>query len=102
MNDLISIIVNIYNNEKTIKECIISLIAQTYRNIEIILIDDGSQDSSGKVCDDLVLSSVNPCLVPDNISQIRCQASYGHTSVTGQNMRGWTTGTRCQFYSSVQ
>ena len=57
MNDLISIIVNIYNNEKTIKECIISLIAQTYRNIEIILIDDGSQDSSGKVCDDLVLSS---------------------------------------------
>lgn len=57
MNDLISIIVNIYNNEKTIRECIISLIAQTYRNIEIILIDDGSQDSSGKICDDLVLSS---------------------------------------------
>lgn len=57
MSDLISIIVNIHNNEETLKNCIVSLISQTYREIEIILIDDGSTDSSGKICDDLILTS---------------------------------------------
>ena len=50
--DLISIIVPVYNVEKYLKECIDSLICQSYSNIEIILIDDGSIDSSGKICDD--------------------------------------------------
>ena len=57
MADLITIIVNIYNNESTLRNCIISLIAQTYRYIEIILIDDGSTDSSSRICDDLVLTN---------------------------------------------
>ena len=63
MNDLISVIVSIYNDEKTLRDCIISLIGQTYRNLEIILIDDGSTDSSGKICDDLVLTSSKMKLV---------------------------------------
>ena len=57
MNDLISIIVYVYNNEKTVRDCIISLIGQTYRNLEIILIDDGSSDASAQICDDLILTS---------------------------------------------
>lgn len=57
MNDLVSIIVYIYNNEKTLRDCIISLIGQTYRDLEIILIDDGSTDSSSQICDDLILTS---------------------------------------------
>lgn len=47
----ISFIVPIYKVEKYIKKCIESLIGQSYTNIEIILIDDGSPDSSGKICD---------------------------------------------------
>lgn len=51
MNDLISIIVPVYNVENYIEKCILSLMNQTYSNIEIILIDDGSTDISGKICD---------------------------------------------------
>lgn len=50
MNDLISIIVPIYNVENYVEECIDSLIHQSYKNIEIILVDDCSTDSSYKKC----------------------------------------------------
>lgn len=49
--ELISIVVPVYNVEKYLSECINSLISQTYSNIEIILIDDGSTDLSGNICD---------------------------------------------------
>ena len=52
----ISIIVPVYNVEAYIGECIDSLIAQTYKSIEIILVDDGSSDTSGKICDDYAKS----------------------------------------------
>lgn len=47
----ISVIVPVYNAEKYISECIYSILKQTYRNICIILIDDGSTDTSGEICD---------------------------------------------------
>ena len=51
-NEKISVIVPIYNVEKYLKTCIESIINQTYSNIEIILVDDGSPDNCGKICDD--------------------------------------------------
>lgn len=48
---LISIIVPVFNVEKYLERCLDSLISQSYRNIEIVLIDDGSTDESGKICD---------------------------------------------------
>ena len=47
MNPKISVIVPVYNSEKYIKRCIESIIYQTYRQLEILLIDDGSTDGSG-------------------------------------------------------
>ena len=50
--ELISIIVPVYNVEAYIHQCIKSIIEQSYKNLEIILVDDGSKDKSGKICDD--------------------------------------------------
>lgn len=52
MDKLISIIVPVYKVEKYLEKCIDSIINQTYKNIEIILVDDGSPDNCGKICDE--------------------------------------------------
>lgn len=50
MNKMVSIIVPVYNAEKTLEKCVRSLIEQTYSNIEIILVNDGSKDNSLSIC----------------------------------------------------
>lgn len=52
MKELISIIVPVYKVEKYLKECIESIQRQTYKDIEIILVDDGSPDKCGEICDE--------------------------------------------------
>ena len=52
MGDKISVIVPIYNVEKFLEKCIKSIVNQTYKNLEIILVDDGATDNSGKICDE--------------------------------------------------
>lgn len=47
----VTIVVPVYNTEKYLDECIKSIVNQTYENIEVILIDDGSKDNSPKICD---------------------------------------------------
>ena len=52
MNSKVSIIVPVFNSAKWLNKCIDSIIEQTYNNIEIILIDDGSTDNSSEICDE--------------------------------------------------
>lgn len=50
---LISVIIPVYNVEKYLRRCVESVMLQTYKDIEILLIDDGSTDGSGQICDEL-------------------------------------------------
>ncbi len=52
MKDLITVVVPVYKVEKYIDRCVTSIINQTYKNLQIILVDDGSPDNCGKICDE--------------------------------------------------
>ena len=52
MNHKISVIIPVYNVEDYLSKCLQSVINQTYTNLEIILVDDGSTDNSGEICDE--------------------------------------------------
>ncbi len=69
---LISVIVPIYNIEDYVGECIESIINQEYKNLDIILVDDGSTDSSGAICDEYALV--------DNRIRVVHKENGGHTS----------------------
>lgn len=58
MNYLVSVIVPIYKVEKDLSDCVLSICNQTYRNLEIILVDDGSPDKCGQMCDEFARNDV--------------------------------------------
>ena len=54
----ISVIVPVYNTEKYLRRCVDSILAQTFTDFELLLIDDGSTDNSGKICDEYAESYI--------------------------------------------
>ena len=56
---LVSIIIPVFNTESFLKRCLDSVISQSYKNIEIILVDDGSPDHCGEICDEYANSHSN-------------------------------------------
>lgn len=52
-NGMVTVIIPVYNVEKYLHKCVSSVVSQTYPNLEIILVDDGSSDNSGRMCDEI-------------------------------------------------
>lgn len=69
MNYLVTILVPVFNIEKFVGKCIESLINQDYTNIEIILVDDCSTDSSGTICDDYALKDKRIKVIHNKINK---------------------------------
>lgn len=79
----VSVIVAIYNSEPFLEKCISSIIEQSYKNLEIILVNDGSPDNSGKICDDFAKND-NRIKVIHKKNGGACEArNYGLSASTG-------------------
>ena len=84
MNPLISIIVPTYNVEKYIRTCIESILAQTYRNIEVIIVNDGSTDQSLAVISDLICSHHNVKVINQKNQGLSVARNTGIDVATGK------------------
>ena len=77
MDPLVSVVVPVYNVEPYLHECVASVVEQTYTNIEIILVDDGSTDSSGTLCDEFALSDSRICVFHKKNGGLSDARNYG-------------------------
>ena len=83
-NDLISIIIPVYNVEKYVDRCIKSILCQTYLNIEVILVDDGSTDASGTICDQYQLEDKRVFVFHKENGGLSSARKYGLDNVKGK------------------
>lgn len=81
--ELISIIVPIYNVENYLSKCIESILNQTYKNLEIILVDDGSKDNSGKICDNFAQKDERIKVIHQKNSGVAQARNTGVKNCTG-------------------
>jgi len=82
--DKISIIIPVYNVEPYIRKCLDSVINQTYKNLEILLIDDGSTDNSGIICDEYAKADVRIKVFHKENGGAESARNIGLKNITGQ------------------
>ena len=81
---LVSIIVPVYKAEKYIHQCIDSLLTQTYSNIEVILVDDGSPDNCGKICDEYAAKDYRVKVIHQQNGGVSVARQTGIDHATGE------------------
>lgn len=81
---LVTIIIPVYNVEKYIRVCLDSVLSQTYRNLEIILVDDGSTDGSGLVCDEYSKTDNRIKVIHKNNEGVSTARNTGIEMATGK------------------
>lgn len=81
---LVSIIIPVYGVEKYLEKCVKSVIKQSYKNLEILLIDDGSKDKSGKICDELSENDIRIKVYHKKNGGLSDARNYGLKHATGE------------------
>ena len=84
ITDLISIIVPVYNAENVLQRCVNSLVSQTYTPVEIILVDDGSADSSLSICEELAKNHSNIKVISQENSGAASARNAGLSEANGE------------------
>ncbi|HET3259359.1 family 2 glycosyl transferase [Streptococcus pneumoniae] len=79
----VSVIIPIYNVEKYLRRCLESIVNQTYKDIEIILVNDGSPDNSKEICEEYVVKYSNIQLINQNNAGLGAARNKGLQYVTG-------------------
>ena len=80
----LSIIIPVYQVEKTLSRCIDSVLGQSFDDYELILIDDGSTDQSGAICDDYALRDSRICVIHQSNSGLSSARNAGISIARGQ------------------
>lgn len=83
MKKKISVIIPIFNKEKTIAKCVDSILSQSYENIELILVDDGSADDSFRICQRYESDNSNVILIHQKNSGVSAARNIGLSRATG-------------------
>ena len=96
MKDLISIIIPVYNGEKYLKRCLKSLEKQSYKNFEVIIVDDGSKDKTNKICNDFVKKNNNFFYHYKDNSGVSDSRNFGISLAKGK----WVTFIDCDDYAT--
>lgn len=84
MKPLISVIIPIYNTEQYLCKCLDTVLSQTYTNLEIILINDGSTDDSGKICDDYAKKDSRIKVIHQSNQGVSSARNAGLSITTGE------------------
>lgn len=84
MSRLVSVIIPVYNVEKYLNKCIDSVLRQTYKNIEIILVDDGSNDRSGVICDEYMKKDTRVKIIHKENGGLSSARNCGLKIATGE------------------
>ena len=81
---LVSVIVAVYKVEPYVERCVRSIMEQTYRNLEIILVDDGSPDKSGEICDRLALEDARIAVYHQTNNGASAARNFGVSKSCGE------------------
>lgn len=84
MEQLVSIVIPVYNVEHYVERCLKSVMAQTYERIEIIVVDDGSTDSSGEICDKIAKHDTRITVYHKENGGLSDARNYGVEKATGE------------------
>ena len=83
-DDLITVIIPVYNVKKYLKRCVNGVLAQTYKNLEVILVDDGSTDGCAELCDELFKTDKRVVVFHKQNGGLSSARNYGVRAANGK------------------